>query len=731
MKLKDTVNKVFLKQSARAGLLLVIVAALTLEATGIVQYYFSQKGIKEEATRRAESQLEATKLKIINIVDQAEAAVRNSVWLAQWALEVPDSLYAVSRRIVENNPVIVGSTVALVPGYDKKHPLFSPYCFQAPGETGIHVSSLATEEYNYPEQEWFTKPLELQAGYWSEPYIDVGGGDILMTTYSVPLRDKYGRVAGVLTADISLDWLTDLVGNVQVYPNAYSMMISRSGRIMVCPAESLVMRRTAQEVIADLDDTAAFAGVNRSMIAGERGNATIRYNKDVTHIFYAPVEKTGWSMSIMVPDSEIYGNIRRMGLMVKLLQLLGLLMLILILRALMMNQLKFIDLNERKERIESELHIASGIQMSMIPKIFPPFPERKDLDMSATIVPAKEVGGDLYDFYIRDEKLFFCIGDVSGKGVPASLVMAVTRSLFRTVSAHESSPQRILTTMNDSMAEVNESNMFVTFFVGILDLANGHMRYCNAGHNAPIMLTDAKRPLPVEANLPLGVLKGFNFKEQETDMNYDDAIFLYTDGLTEAENLHHELFGEDRMYNVLSARRPSDGQMTAMKEAVREFVGDAPQSDDLTMLFIHYLPEAEPEETERHLILHNDIQQIPQLAEFVETIADEKKLDQATAMNLNLALEEAVTNVIMYAYPEGSDGLVDIEAIIRKDSLEFIIRDNGIAFDPTAAPEADVTLGAEERRIGGLGIFLVRKIMDSVSYARNDGKNILSMTKKI
>ena len=509
------------------------------------------------------------------------------------------------------------------------------------------------------------------------------------------------------------------------------MMISRSGRIMVCPAESLVMRRTAQEVISDMDDTSAFSGVNRSMLAGERGSAVIRYNKDVTHIFYAPVEKTGWSMSIMVPDSEIYGNIRRMGLMVKLLQLLGLLMLILIIRALMMNQLKFIDLNERKERIESELHIASGIQMSMIPKIFPPFPERKDLDMAATIVPAKEVGGDLYDFYIRDNKLIFCIGDVSGKGVPASLVMAVTRSLFRTVSAHESSPQRILTAMNDSMAEVNESNMFVTFFVGILDLATGHLRYGNAGHNAPLMLTDAKRPLSVEANLPLGVMAGFVFKEQEARMNYDDAIFLYTDGLTEAENRDHGLFGEERMYNVLSARRPSDGQMSAMKEAVREFVGDAPQSDDLTMLFIHYLPETEPEETERHLILHNDIQQIPQLAEFVETIADEKKLDQATALNLNLALEEAVTNVIMYAYPEGSDGLVDIEAIIRKDSLEFIISDNGIAFDPTAVPEADVTLGAEERRIGGLGIFLVRKIMDSVGYERKDGKNILSMTKKI
>ena len=731
MKLKDSVNKVFLKQSARAGLLLVIVAAITLEATGIVQYYFSQKGIKEEATRRAESQLEATKLKIVNIVDQAEVAVRNSIWLAQWALETPDSLYAVSRRIVENNPVIVGSTIALVPGYDKKHPLYSPYCFQAPGETGIRVSSLATDEYNYPAQEWFIKPLEEQCGYWSEPYIDVGGGDILMTTYSYPLRDRYGRIAGVLTADISLDWLTDLVGNVQVYPNAYSMMISRSGQIMVCPAESLVMRRTAQEVIADMDDTSAFSGVNRSMLAGERGSAVIRYNKDVTHIFYAPVEKTGWSMSIMVPDSEIYGNIRRMGLIVKLLQLLGLLMLILILRALMVNQLKFMDLNDRKERIESELHIASEIQMSMIPKIFPPFPERKDLDLSAAIVPAKEVGGDLYDFYIRDEKLIFCIGDVSGKGVPASLVMAVTRSLFRTVSAHESSPQRILTTMNDSMSEVNESNMFVTFFIGILDLATGHLKYCNAGHNAPILLTDAKRPLPVEANLPLGVMPGFNFKEQEIDLHYDDAMFLYTDGLTEAENLSHELFGEQRMDKVLSTRRSSNDQMVAMKEAVREFVGDAPQSDDMTMLFVHFLPESLPDQKERHLILHNDIQQIPQLAEFVETIADEAGLDQGCAMNLNLALEEAVTNVIMYAYPPKTDGLVDIEAIIRSNQLEFIISDSGTPFDPTAAPEADTTLGVEERQIGGLGIFLVRKIMDSVEYKREGDKNILFMTKTI
>jgi len=406
-------------------------------------------------------------------------------------------------------------------------------------------------------------------------------------------------------------------------------------------------------------------------------------------------------------------------------------MLVFILRSAFKSQVKYAQLNEKKDRMENELRIGHNIQMSMIPKSFPPFPERKDIDMAATVVPAKEVGGDLYDFYIREEKLYFCIGDVSGKGVPASLVMAVTRSLFRTVSAHEKSPQRIVTLMNDSMSDMNDNNMFVTFFCGVLDMATGHLRYCNAGHNPPVVYNDEVKYLPALPNLPLGIMSGMSFQEQEMDLNYDDSIFLYTDGVTEAENIEHEQFGESRMEAVLRTRRNALDNLHEMRKAVADFVDGADPSDDLTMLFIHYLNDMQPDETERHLILHNDIQQIPQLAEFIETIAEEIELDQGLAMSLNLALEEAVTNVILYAYPEGSDGLVDIEAILSKDKLRFIISDSGMEFDPTAAPEADVTLGVEDRPIGGLGIYLVRKIMDTVSYERADGKNILSMTKKL
>ena len=390
---------------------------------------------------------------------------------------MPDSLFRVSQRLVQDNPVVIGSTVAMVPGYNKRHPLLSPYVCRV--EDGMELKSLATEEYDYPSQEWFVKPMELEKGYWSEPYVDEGGGEVLMTTYSYPVRDRNGRIAAILTADISLDWLTELVGNVKVYPNAFSMVVSRAGQIMVCPTETLVMRSTVQEAVRGMDDSVSLANLNKAMLSGETGNLTIREKGVSAKVFFAPVQRTGWSLSVVIPEKEIYSGIRNVGRVVKLLQILGILLMILIIRYVIMNYISFDKMNKQKERMQGELKVASDIQMAMVPKIFPPFPKRDDLDLSASIVPAKEVGGDLYDFFIRDEKLHFCIGDVSGKGVPASLLMAVTRTQYRTLAAQHDSPAQIVSTINDSMDEINENNMFVTFFCGVLDLKTGHMKYCN------------------------------------------------------------------------------------------------------------------------------------------------------------------------------------------------------------------------------------------------------------
>ena len=710
--------------ATRQGLLVVIVCLLTLEATALLQYYYSRKILSEESTRRAQGQLEATKLHILNVLDQVETAVRNSQWSVEQQLIKPDSLSAVTVRLVASNPVICGSTVAL-----KDH-MLAPYSHEAEGT--ILTSTLATEEYDYPHQEWFVKPLELGEGYWSEPYFDEGGGNILMTTYSVPVVDKKGRTA-VFTADVSLEWLSDLIATVKVYPTAFNMVVSREGRIMVSPVETLTIEHNVHDPASSMEDSTTFQSLNQTIMAEESGQDTYKYQGKLHYMFFDKVPRTGWVMSISIPEDEIYGSIKRLGAMVTLLQIVGLLMLILVLYYMVRGQRELRQSEEQKNRIDGELQVARGIQMSMIPKIFPEYPECADVDMFACVIPAKEVGGDLYDFYIREEKLFFCIGDVSGKGVPASLVMAVTRSLFRTVSAHEKSPQRIVSTINASMSDMNETNMFVTLFCGVLDLKNGHLRYCNAGHNAPVLVQkDGNRELPVEPNLPLGVLFEMSFTEQECDLSCGTGLFLYTDGLNEAENAYHQLFGEERMMAALKSGLESRQQIAAMTDAVHAFVAGAEQSDDLTMLYIRFMNSQITEETERHLILHNDIQQIPQLAEFVESVADIAKLDVGMTMSLNLALEEAVTNVIMYAYPPGSDGLVDVEAVIREKELRFILSDSGVAFDPTAAPEADITLDVSERPIGGLGIFLVRNIMDEVTYTRSDdGKNILTMIKKL
>ena len=226
-----------IRQWSRAGLMIIVVVVVVLEATSILQYSFSRKGMQEEANKRAESQLEATQNKIMDIINQAEAAVRNSMWIAQWCLTVPDSLHRVAQRIVEDNPVVVGSTVAMVPGYLPRRPLFSPYVFEEPSGA-LRFSSLATPEYDYPSQEWFVKALENETGYWSEPYIDTGGGDILMTTFSMPIKDPDGKISAVLTADISLEWLFSLFTShspslTKVLPLRLTMVLWAWGYIFI------------------------------------------------------------------------------------------------------------------------------------------------------------------------------------------------------------------------------------------------------------------------------------------------------------------------------------------------------------------------------------------------------------------------------------------------------------------------------------------------------------------
>ena len=265
-------------------------------------------------------------------------------------------------------------------------------------------------------------------------------------------------------------------------------------------------------------------------------------------------------------------------------------------RLLQMRQLKkaydqLEEVTTQKERIESELRIARTIQLSMVPSVFP---IRPDIDIYGCMTPAKTVGGDLYDFFVRDNQLFFCIGDVSGKGVPAALLMTVTKSLFRAFSSNESMPDKIVSRLNDNLSENNKERMFVTLFVGILDLTSGLLRYCNGGHEAPVIIDKEAHLLPINHIFPVGAVPATSYKMQETVIEPQTTILLYTDGLNEALNADKEKFGKERILNETN-RAIQAGQLSPkalieqLTRSVHQFVGDTEQSDDLTMLAINYL----------------------------------------------------------------------------------------------------------------------------------------------
>ena len=717
-----------------SSLAIIITAGVLVEATTAVQYYYAKQGIRQEVEHRAESELKAKSLEIRNVMNVVEVAVENMAWAVEQRLSQPDSMVAVTQKLLAGNEYIVGSAIAFEPYYyQDKGRQFSPYTYKHDGTTTS--KQLGTDQYDYHSMEWYTVPMESDHGHWSEPYFDEGGGEMMMSTYSLPIHDAAGRCVAIFTADVSLDWLSEIINARHIYPSSYNLLLSRKGQIMVCPVDSLVMRQSIGQATAGMADTTV-EYINRQMMAGQSGQATVTDDKgEKNYVFYAQMDgDTGWSMAVVCADSEIYHSLRWMAVNVTVLMLVGLFLLAYIIWRAARNARRLQAVNAEKERIGSELHIASAIQMGMLPKTFPTYPDRDDVQLYGSLTPAKEVGGDLFDFFIRDEKLFFCIGDVSGKGVPASLVMAVTRSLFRTVSARESQPARIMTTINESIAEDNDSDMFITLFIGALDLPTGRLRYCNAGHNAPLLIgTMNTGTLPCDPNVPVGIEPKWRFSAQESVIDPQTVIFLYTDGLTEAENIFYDQFQEERIIETirLSEHKPQQ-LIQSMTEAVHQFTDQAEQNDDQTMLAIQYTKEQDNNgRLCRTITLSNNIDEVPQLATFVDEICEAIGIDMSTAMSLNLAMEEAVVNVMDYAYPAGTKGNINIEAKANDQRLKFVITDWGTPFDPTEKSEVDTTMSAEERPIGGLGIHLVRQIMDSINYERTDGKNVLTLRKKL
>ena len=422
----------------------------------------------------------------------------------------------------------------------------------------------------------------------------------------------------------------------------YCFIIGPDGDYIAHPDPDRILKTNFYD-FATGKDADSYRKLGDAMTSGESGDLSVVIDGIKSDVYYAPLRHSGWSMGIVVPTERLLTPAIAYGAIIIFLILLGVLLVFLTCRrtikkastpliqlaesaqeiatgkfdtslptiknkdelrllrdsfdymqsslARYVDELK--ETTARNASIEHELSVARSIQMSMLPITWPPFPERDDLDIFGSVAPAKAVGGDLFDFRIRDEKLYFCIGDVSGKGIPAALVMTVISSMFRTLSASEDSPHRIMTAINDTISARNENLMFVTLFVGSLDLSTGVLQYTNAGHNAPFVITEGKpRMMPVDANIPVGIMADWSYSLQETTLSPGTILFLYTDGLTEATRSDGELFQEERVQAQLSGHdenTSAERLVADMTAAVNRFIGDAEQSDDLTMLVLKML----------------------------------------------------------------------------------------------------------------------------------------------
>ena len=388
---------------------------------------------------------------------------------------------------------------------------------------------------------------------------------------------------------------------------------------------------------------------------------------------------------------------------------------------------------EAAARIDKELEYAKQIQLSALPTNFP---TGEDYSIYAQMIAAKEVGGDFYDFYkLGDTTVAFLAADVSGKGIPAAMFMMTAKTIIKDLAESGMAVNDIFTRANEKLCENNEADMFVTAWMGILDLQTGNMKYANAGHNPPLLkhADGSFEYLRSRAGFVLAGIEGFNYRINELQLKAGDRLFLYTDGVPEATNAESELYGEDRLLNFMNQNTvaPATELLPALKADIDAFVGEAPQFDDITMLMFDYKPqEGGARMTSKTFPAKTDA--LSEVLGFVEETLENYECSMKNQTAICVAIEEVFVNVASYAYGEGSgDVTLDIGFDEANRDVTFRLIDQGVPFDPLKKPDPDITLAIEERQVGGLGIFIVKKTMDTVHYAYEDGKNILTMIKKI
>lgn len=628
--------------SRRLNFLVATLASIVFVVALVFLFAQARYAVQREAKEHASQLLNNTALRVNTVLNQVEVATENTSWLVGRHLDTPDSMYVYARAIVENNPELAGCSISFEPYYyPRRGRFFSVYAKQENGK--VSVVQEGDESYEYFFMDWYQLPKLLGHSAWTEPFLgeypeEEVVQDKMVVSYCKRIEDENGKYVGTIASDLSLRWLSETISAVKPYPHSYSFMIGRGGTFFVHPDPEKLLYQSIFTETMEQDNPERMA-LGKAMVSGEEGMRMLTLNGELCYVFYQPLGETGFSAAIVCPERDIFYGYNRLRNVVILIFILGMLIMHIILSTVFRREIapmrslaeqaetiadgnfdevlldtgrkdeigrlvhsfsemqrslvKYIEeiknTSAEKASIERELYVARDIQMSMVPRIFPPFPEREDIDLFASMTPAKEVGGDLYDFFVENECLYFCIGDVSGKGVPASLFMAVTRNLFRVIAQQGNSPEEIAKSINHALSAENDQGMFVTMFIGKANLKTGELTYCNCGHNPPVVCEPGKeaRFLPMQyVNLALGTWDGFEFQGERIPDIREWKILLYTDGLNEAENPQYELFGNDRLIQLMNgvSQLDAEGIIQMLQEEVERHRSGASPNDDLTLL---------------------------------------------------------------------------------------------------------------------------------------------------
>lgn len=498
----------------------------------------------------------------------------------------PEAIYDELEKFMRATPIVCGIAIEFEPYIYpevKSQYGFTPYVTNVSGDyERLDLGELT----NSFEWEWYTATSELKHGHWCSPFQDSSIGHVI-ACYAIPIMSK-GKVFAIIAIDIDTEAFSNKCAEISPYPGAQVSLLDRDFNFISHPDRSYLMKNVSEleGVAYNTDDN-----VKTLMETGNGGQFKMNFSGTDFMMYFSPVKRTNWMITIQCPENEVYGGVNRMKRSTTLISLVSVIIMSFILLLVFR---RFRNVSMKEAGIEKELGVAAGIQSGMLPHPLkmPEFINR--LDVFGFQKPAKSVGGDLYDYFARDNKFFFCMGDVSGKGVPASLYMVVILALFRNIARKEDDPGKIATEVNNALISSNNANMFCTMYFGVLDMTTGTLKFSNAGHNRPIISRSNGTQVfykEEKANMVLGIMDDFVYPTEEMTMNPGDAIFLYTDGLTESENIEKTLFGDDAALSALADNvkdNSSEQCIGGVLQAVLNHSDGAEQNDDITMLMIKF-----------------------------------------------------------------------------------------------------------------------------------------------